>query len=542
MLNLPNNTVYSITSNTQAYFATITFLDNYGRPLENFQFDINDNSSIVPRTTDMNGEVVYDVSLNPEYVNSSRDFDLLYENGSISSNWFIDLARTVYDITAPNIEFISPNPSVPSEFSYLFADFGVEIDGYDYNSSDGVVTAGFNQGSLIILHNGTPVTPGSWIDGDTYFYTFDFVGLPFSVTAVNITIILTDIAGLTSQTTLIVTFDRFAPVISEITPGNESYPYGMGPTSVNVVDIGNSVIGVDARIITNTTDNTIPLTQVNATHWESLISYDAITSDALVIFSAVDDAGNLISVNYIYFLDAVNPSISITSIDINGTPITPGSGRHLPPAEEVVIVVDVTDSESGVSTGDFLVNSIPQSNVTKDIDEYTIIFITPVVTTTELQILSGTDRAGNPFSISLFTIFFDNIEPNIIINSPTDNTDPQHDTFTIEFDVIDLETSVNTTSVEITDKDSNLLNYSFISIINGYRFTLETTPDYNANSSSQSYNIIARDTYGNLNTSSFTIFTDVNDPTFGDFEIKEIEESIFSINPSNFNASGILIG
>ncbi|MHA2031110.1 MAG: hypothetical protein ACW99Q_17155, partial [Candidatus Kariarchaeaceae archaeon] len=42
MLNLPNNTVYSITSNTQAYFATITFLDNYGRPLENFQFDIND--------------------------------------------------------------------------------------------------------------------------------------------------------------------------------------------------------------------------------------------------------------------------------------------------------------------------------------------------------------------------------------------------------------------------------------------------------------------------------------------------------------------
>jgi hypothetical protein len=536
VLNLTNNTVSSITSNTQAFDATITILDNYGRVLQNFQFNVNDNSSIVARTTNASGQVVYSISPSPEYVNSTRDFDLSYENGTVSMNLLLNITRTVYDTTAPNIEFIQPSP--PNS-SYLYDNFTVEIDAYDYNSSDGIVTAGFNQGSLIILHNGTPVTPGNWIDGDTYLYVFDFTNTPFSETAVNITIILTDNAGLVNQTSLIVTFDRFAPVFNSINPANLSYPYGIGPVNVDVTDIGQFVNDVEVRVIilANGTDSIFPLTQIDASNWQGQISFDNMPGDANLIFTATDIAGNIVTLNYTYLMDATDPGISIVSIDRNGNPFTPGTSDYFSPSENVIIVVDVTEAESGVSTNNFLINSLSQTNVTQQGSLYTITFQPPSVNTSQLQTLGITDRAGNPASILLFTILYDNIFPIITINTPTNNN-AYYNTFSIDFNVTDLQTSVNVTSVQLIDKDGSILNLSVVSIDDGYRFSFDATPDYNSSSASQNYNITARDLYDNQITSGFTIFTDVNAAEINNPEIKHSEESNYTINPINYNVTG----
>ncbi|MHA1984552.1 MAG: hypothetical protein ACW967_09375, partial [Candidatus Hodarchaeales archaeon] len=83
-------------------------------------------------------------------------------------------------------------------------------------------------------------------------------------------------------------------------------------------------------------------------------------------------------------------------------------------------------------------------------------------------------------------------------------------------------------------KDGSILNLSFVSIDDGYRFSFDATPDYSASTASQNYNISARDLYDNQITSGFTIFTDINAATIDDPEIKENEQPV--------NISGIVTG
>ncbi|MFW9927859.1 MAG: hypothetical protein ACFFD1_00540 [Candidatus Thorarchaeota archaeon] len=542
---LTNNSVINIDGNTNAYYTTIIIQDNYDRPLKNFNIDIFDNSSLfVLFATDNSGIITYNISPNPEYYNSSRYFYFSYINGTTNEILYSTINHNVYDITPPYIGFLEPNLTSPSSYSYLYNNFTIVINTFDWNASNGIVSTGFNQNSLEIYYNGSlqAIVPGNWINGNTYSTNFDYSSLPTSVTAINVTIVMIDNSGLSNKTTLIITFDRKAPIFNSINPGNLSYPYQISSVIANVTDYENYVILVNMHIdFNNGTILDFGMSPNGPEMWQRSINFDDIGNNVNIEFNATDIAGNSRLYNLIYLKDNIAPSITLTSIDISRGAVTIGGSVYISPGDNVTVTLTAVEAESGIDVNSGLItNFIGTISIVQNplqLDQYFVNFSAPYVSSNLIFSLSLADKAGNIDSKLLFTILADNQAPDISWENPTENSQ-QNSQFTLTFSVTDTKSGINPSKVVlINEENGQQLSPSQTPITNGFRYSIDVTPTFNSQNETQRFSLLVQDYYFNSNSSFLDIKVDVKAPQITGYLAKDSTDTDYINNPTDFVAT-----
>ncbi|OJF76449.1 MAG: hypothetical protein BKP49_07060 [Treponema sp. CETP13] len=329
------------------------------------------------------------------------------------------------------------------------------------------------------------------------------------------TITLTDAANKTATKTRTVTLDTNAPsmTIIDFEDAVEGTYYGSTQVGLEIttkdMDSTNSIAGSGVSSVSYSTDydtdtetgNWVSLTKGDST-WTGYVSCST-EGDNSVYLKATDAAGNeAISTEYILKVDTTAPTCELTSVDGNST--TPSATKLVNGEESVIVKGTADDSASGISSVKIKVNSNDFTSPDVTVTDFTSDTWTAEIPTDKLA--SGTvwaqaiDKAGNSFTVNLFTLQLDAEDPSISVTSIADadsdtegtqvngtisingtaSDDQTLSTVTLQYESgadvwTDLGTITGTYSWETTDIDTSSLSYDCDSSTDGTQVCIKAT-------------------------------------------------------------------
>ena len=163
--------------------------------------------------------------------------------------------------------------------------------------STGAVFTGLNESSLLLQQNGSEiwnnVTMPIFLVGNVFTYNFDYNAISSSITSVTLVLFATDNSGNLGQSaSIVLLFDRNAPVLLDLIPNNNSYAYGTNfIVALNVTDFESGLELSNANITFNS--NMFPLVfDTNTSLLARAFDFSNLQSNVILTFEVADLAGN----------------------------------------------------------------------------------------------------------------------------------------------------------------------------------------------------------------------------------------------------------